>query len=136
MQRATASVTVFKTQMKIFEKKIWSDAQHDIAKVSTQSLLNRTDKVFAPPSSDHTDSQKMLHSDNAAAAMKKVLGNNINRIDLLTDAKIGDMKGLMKTMTDQIVKLSKRVQLTETELYKRMYEDLPVDVMALTKTEI
>ena len=86
--------------MKIFEKKIWSDAQHDMAKVSTKSLLNHTDKVFAMPGSDHTDSQKMNASDSAAAAMKKVLSNNINRIDLLTDAKIGDMKGLMKTMTD------------------------------------
>ena len=68
--------------------------------------------------------------------MNKALTNNMNRIDLLTDAKIGDIKGLMHTMTDQIVKLSKRMQMTETELYKRMYEDLPVDVMALTKTEM
>lgn len=86
--------------MKIFEKKIWSDTQHDMAKISTKSLLGHTEKVFAPPSSDHTDSQKLSASDTAAAAMKKLLSNNINRIDLLTDAKIGDMKGLMKTMTD------------------------------------
>ena len=55
---------------------------------------------------------------------------------MLTDTKIGDIKGLMRTMTDQIVKLSKRVQLNESELYKKSYEDLPTDVMAATKTEI
>ena len=68
--------------------------------------------------------------------MKKTLKVNLNRLDLLTDAKIGDIKGLMKTMTDQIIKLSKRVQMNESELYKKNYEDLPVDVMAVTKTEV
>lgn len=68
--------------------------------------------------------------------MKKTLHVNLNRIDLLTDAKIGDIKGLMKTMTDQIITLNKRVQLNESELYKKMHEDLPLDVMALTKTEV
>lgn len=66
----------------------------------------------------------------------KVLNNNINRIDLLSDARIGDIKGLMKTMTNEIIKLSKRVQLSESELCKRMYDDLPTDVMAITKTEV
>ena len=66
----------------------------------------------------------------------KVLNNNINRIDLLSDARIGDIKGLMKTMTNEIIKLSKRVQVYESELCSRMHEDLSVDVMALTKTEV
>ena len=61
---------------------------------------------------------------------------NVNRIDLLTDAKVGDIKSLMKTMTDQIVQLSKRLHITECELYKKMYEELPEDVMALTKSEV
>jgi len=34
------------------------------------------------------------------------------------------------------VLLSKRLSLTETELYKKMYDELPLDVMALTKTEL
>lgn len=61
---------------------------------------------------------------------------NLDKIDLLTDAKISDIKGLMKSMTDQIMKLSKRLLNHETELYKYMYEDLPADLMALTKDEI
>lgn len=66
----------------------------------------------------------------------KALKNNINRVDLLSDARIGDIKDLMKTMTNEIIKLSKRVQLNETGLFKRMYDDLPIDVMALTKSEV
>ena len=66
----------------------------------------------------------------------KALKNNINRVDLLSDARIGDIKDLMKTMTNEIIKLSKRVQLNETGLFKRMYDDLPIDVMALTKSDV
>ena len=51
--------------------------------------------------------------------MKNTLQSNVNRIDLLSDAKIGDVKNLMKTMTDQIVLLSKRLSMNETELYKK-----------------
>ena len=36
----------------------------------------------------------------AAAKMKKTLENNINRVDLPTDGKIHDMKGLMKDLAD------------------------------------
>lgn len=60
----------------------------------------------------------------------------MNRIDLLTDTKIGDIKGLMKLMNDSILKLNKRLNITEMELYKKQHEELPVDVMALTKTEV
>mmetsp|Transcript_14119 Transcript_14119/g.19229 ORF Transcript_14119/g.19229 Transcript_14119/m.19229 type:complete len:98 (+) Transcript_14119:727-1020(+) len=96
-----ASVTVFKTQMKIFEKKIMSDRAHEMAKVSTASLLERRDEVFARPMpSSPSDSNKMNLSIEAASNMKMTLQANINRIDLLTDAKIGDIKNLMKTMTD------------------------------------
>ena len=30
----------------------------------------------------------------------KILQTNIHRIDMLTDTKIGDIKGLMKSLTD------------------------------------
>ena len=53
----------------------------------------------------------------------------------MTDAKIHDIKGLMKEMAEQLVKLSKRVTIAETEVFKKEYENIPVDVMALTKTE-
>lgn len=84
--------------MKIFEKKIMSDQNHELSKVSTESLLNRRDVVFALPASDAE--KKSQAASEFANNVKKTLQTNINRIDLLTDAKIGDIKGLMKTMTD------------------------------------
>ena len=65
----------------------------------------------------------------------KNVSSNVNRIDLLTDAKIGDIKNLMKCMSDQIVHLGKRLSNNEMELYKKLYADLPVDVMAITMTD-
>ena len=64
------------------------------------------------------------------------MGQNLNRIDLLTDAKISDIKGILKAMNDQILKLSKRLNHTENELYKKQHEELPPDIMALTKNEV
>ena len=55
---------------------------------------------------------------------------------MLTDAKIGDMKSLMKEMADQIIKLNKRLSIAETDALKKEYGNVPVDVMALTKTEM
>lgn len=71
----------------------------------------------------------------AAANMKKNLTQNINRIDLLTDAKIGDVKSLLTELANQIILLSKRVTVAENDMLKREYETVPVDVMALSKTE-
>ena len=68
--------------------------------------------------------------------MKKNLQQNINRIDLLTDGKIGDIKGLMKDLAEQLIKQSKRLHYVETDILKKEYENLPIDVMALTKSEI
>ena len=67
--------------------------------------------------------------------MKKSLQSNINRVDLLTDSKIGEVKGLMKELADNLIKLSKRITIAENEVLKKEYENIPVDVMALTKTE-
>ena len=71
----------------------------------------------------------------AAANMKKKLQSNINRIDLLTDSKIGDVKGLLKSLTESLLKLGKRLTVAETEMYKKEYQEIPTDVLALTKTE-
>ena len=75
-----------------------SDQNHELSKVSTESLSNRRDVVFALPASDAE--KKSQAANEFASNVKKTLQTNINRIDLLTDAKIGDIKGLMKTMTD------------------------------------
>ena len=42
----------------------------------------------------------------------------------------------MKDLADQILKLSKRLVTTEIDVYKKEYDGIPVDVMALTKTEL
>ena len=67
--------------------------------------------------------------------MKKTLQTNINRIDLLTDARIGEIKGLMKSMADQVLALNKRVTIAEADMLRRDYEQIPAEVMALTKSE-
>ena len=67
--------------------------------------------------------------------MKKTLDKNINRMDLLTDGKIFDIKALMRELAEQIIKLNKRVTIAENDIYKKEYETIPTDVMALTKTE-
>ena len=72
----------------------------------------------------------------AAAKMKKTLENNINRVDLLTDGKIHDMKALMKDLAEQILKLNKRITITENEAIKKEYDQIPADILALTKDEL
>jgi len=57
--------------------------------------MNETDKIFA-----NTDSGKLNNSVDFADNLKNQMNVNLNRIDLLTDAKIGDIKGLMKSMSD------------------------------------
>ena len=56
-----------------------------------------------------------------AAEMKKALQGSINRVDLLTDSKIKDIKGLMRGLAEQVIKLSKRVTQAESEMFKRDY---------------
>ena len=56
-------------------------------------------------------------------------------MDLLTDVKIGEIKGLMKDLAEQILKMNKRVTVAESDMLRREYENVPVDVMALTKDE-
>ena len=79
---------------------------------------------------------KIDHIAKVSETTNRQLTNTLNRVDLLTDVKIGDMKGLMKDLADQILKLSKRLVTTEIDVYKKEYDGIPVDVMALTKTEL
>ena len=135
VQRALASVTVFKAQMKIFEKKFMSDRALDSSITATNRLSGNTDKVFSPPDSVDCSKSKISLSIEAAARMKKTLQSNINRIDLLTDSKIGDIKGLLTSLSEQLVNLNKRITYAESEMYKKEYDNIPCDVMALTKSE-
>lgn len=67
--------------------------------------------------------------------MKKKIDQNINRIDLLTDSKIGEIKELLKGLSREVLKLSKRVTDAEVTMLRKENEQLPTDVLALTKTE-
>ena len=104
MTRAIASVTVFKTQMKIFEQKIFNDKQYEDRLASTGDILGKANNLFSGDDQKvcpaNSDSSKKSLSVAAAANMKKALTSNINRIDLLTDSKIGEVKSLMKELAD------------------------------------
>ena len=67
---------------------------------------------------------------------QKKIKSNINRVDLLTDAKIGDIKGLMKEMAEQIIKLNKRLVIAETDVLRKEFDIIPTDLLAVTKTEL
>ena len=49
VKRALASVTVFRAQMKIFEKKFNTDRQYDDRLDSTNNLMGKADKHFTRP---------------------------------------------------------------------------------------
>ena len=42
---------------------------------------------------------------------------------------------MMKDLAEQIIKLNRRVTIAENEVLKREYENIPVDVLALSKSE-
>ena len=118
-----------------------SDRSYDSRVFGANELVKDASNVFRHPGANKqsVDSGEVKSQNSlslvAAANMKKNLQQNINRIDLLTDAKIGDIKIIMKDMTDQILKLSKRITVAENDMLKKEYETIPTDVMALTKTE-
>ena len=97
LETALTSIKVFKEQIKIFEKKVLSDNLYEQRLTTTNQIKTEVNQVF------EREKQKSGMSINdpskvsaaAAAQMKKTLENNINRIDLLTDGKIHDMKALM-----------------------------------------
>ena len=68
--------------------------------------------------------------------MKQNLTGMINRVDLLTDVKIGEIKVILNQILDKILKLTKRVERFEFDKAQNEYEKLPVDVLALTKDEV
>lgn len=115
-----ASISVFKTQIKIFEKKFLSDRNHDNIVLNTGQVVKNANTVFSQngnvnvtselPSSNHSTAQVVT-----AAGLRKELSSNIRRIDLLTDSKIGDIKNIMHELADQIINLSKRVMVAEND---------------------
>ena len=96
-------MTVFKNQIKIFERKFLSDRDYDSRVFNAAELVKNASDVFLkkdPPTTQPppSDPSKVTMSIVAAAQMKKNLENTINRIDLLTDSKIGEIKTLMRDL--------------------------------------
>ena len=50
------------------------------------------------------------------------INRTLNRMDLLTDSKIGEIKGLMKDLAEQILKMNKRVTMAENDMLRKEYE--------------
>ena len=68
LQRATASVQVFKAQMKLFEKKFLSEREYSSRLVSTSKVVNNSEGVFDErKNSESTEKSKMTVSLQAAA---------------------------------------------------------------------
>ena len=51
--------------------------------------------------------------------MKSIVTGNMKEIDLLTDSKIKDIKGLMTGLAEQIIQLNNRVSFAENETLKK-----------------
>ena len=73
--------------------------------VSTGNVLAKANALFAGTDEPkagpaNSDSSKASLSLKQAANMKKALNTSINRIDLLTDSKIGEIKNLMKELAE------------------------------------
>ena len=74
LQRATASVQVFKAQMKLFERKFLAEREFESRLVSTSKVVSNSEGVFENrKNSESTDKSKMTVSLQAAANMKKTL---------------------------------------------------------------
>ena len=61
-----STVTVLKRKLAIFEKKFMCDEEHELSKVNTQSLLEESDRVFAP-----RKSKAPMRSDGASLSPGK-----------------------------------------------------------------
>ena len=66
------------------------------------------------------DALKESAGEYANTAMK--INRTLNRMDLLTDSKIGEIKGLMKDLAEQILKMNKRVTMAENDMLRKEYE--------------
>ena len=90
--------------MKIFEQKFLNDRSYDESLVTTSNIIGKASEFFVgkkdsvPSDANSHDSSKINCSLLAASNMKKALMNNINRVDLLTDSKIHEVKQLLKEL--------------------------------------
>ena len=117
---AKASITVFKAQIKLFEKKFLSDRHLNGVEQTTKDLSRKNSQAF-----EHREPGNELQKNltlEKAVAMKKGLQNNINRIDLLTDSRIGEIKSLLKEHSEEILKLTKRISGVENDITRKEYE--------------
>lgn len=127
--------------MKIFEKKLLADRFYEDTLKTTREVSKRTTSRFKPPGSssiqvDSSVDAKIAQVTKDSNEVQRKMKANINRVDLLTDARIGDIKGLMKEIAEQVIKLNKRLIITESEAMRREFDQVPADVLALTKTEL
>ena len=102
------------------------NAQNHVS--STEKLKSDISKTFDHPPSYHNNvhlkptSNKDLDISGppgtkvdlkTVSNMKVNLTSMINRVDLLTDAKIGEVKTILQSILDSIDKLNKRVERQE-----------------------
>ena len=81
---------------------------------------------------DEKDGKATLYQ---VGTVKKNLTDQINRVDLLTDAKIGEIKGLMKQLANQVIQVNTRVDRLLLNQHKDDYDKIPTDLLALSKDE-
>ena len=58
-----------------------------------------------------------------------------NAIDLLTDSKISDIKGILGQMADQIIQVNKKMAAAERDKLDKDNKKIPMEVLNMTKTE-
>ena len=69
--------------------------------VSTGNIIGKASEFFHKKESEpNSEVSKASLTLLAAANMKKTLQSNINRVDLLTDTKIGEIKSLMTELAE------------------------------------
>jgi hypothetical protein len=113
--RVLATVTVFKSQMKLFERKIMEKRESKMIKQHSLLQEDNIEKTFAHPDALQPGREGENPSSTsvnlkAVSNMKQNLTSMINRVDLLTDTKIGEVKKILKNILDNLGKLNKRVE--------------------------
>lgn len=71
LARAMASVTVFRTQIKIFEKKFMSDRSHDSRVLNSSDLVKKASEAFKKQEEASNPNSNMSMTIIAASNMKK-----------------------------------------------------------------
>lgn len=148
--RTQVSVNVFKTQIKMFENRLMEKRQNEALLDSHSKLMEKTSRTFMKVDEALSEVQKTSRKGSQATdfdekdgkatlyqvgTVKKNLAEQINRVDLLTDAKIGEIKGLMKQLANQVIQVNTRVDRLMLQQHKEDYDKIPTDLLALSKDE-